>query len=188
MSINIRIKKKSSNNSQKINNRKKKRDIIVIMGISILLLICIFGFVNYSFLYEQGKEALPNIIYGQIDYNSAKYIRGIRRMSIIQLSINGNIYEISSSWYNSHTYSVEELLKALNSGKDVTVTYVSVEKFFWKEIKNEIIGLQIDNIDYLNAEKGIIKLRDTYRFSKNISLIASIVLFLFIIIYAWTLL
>ena len=131
----------------------------------------------------------PIIINGSIDIGSAKYIYGYKTMSVIHLSFKGNNFEISSGWYNSHTYSVDELLNKLNSGVNVKITYLPLKKSpFSQKTINEIIGLQVEDTDYLIAEKGLNKLMETYKLSKNLTLIASIILILIMVIWAWAIL
>ncbi len=182
-------KKRLNRSSQPKDNKKTKNmknGIIILIGLSVVLFICFISFINYRFLYKQAQIASHIVINGSIDDDSAKYIRGHRTMSILRLSIDGNYYEISSSWYNSYTYSIDELLNILNSGNSARITYISLRRnVFSQETKNEIIGLRIENTDYLTVEKGLNKLIETYKLSKNLTLIASIFLILLIIFVAW---
>lgn len=181
-----RLNRSSQLKDNKKNTKNMKNGIIILIGLLVVLFICFISFINYRFLYKQAQIVSPIVINGSIDDGSAKYTRGHRTMSILRLSIDGNYYEISSSWYNSYTYSIDELLNILNSGNSAKITYISLRRnVFSQETKNEIIGLRIEDTDYLTVEKGLNKLIETYKLSKNLTLIASIFLILLIIFVAW---
>lgn len=172
---------KTKNEKQK----DRKKGILIIVFLSFITFVLVACFINYRYKYEQAKKALPVAITGMVDANSAEYHYNRFGTSTLTFSINEINFKIGSSWYNSHTYSMEDLAAMLNTGKEVEITYIRINNIFTTEISNEIIGLRIEDKDCLIAEKGLDIYTDGMRISKNITLITSIILLLFIIIAIW---
>lgn len=178
-------RKRSIDENEQVKKKTTFGEIAVFIFLICLSSILLYGFLNYNSYYKQSTNAMPEVVRGPIDNNSAEFGYSHRIMPTVRFSINGIVYKAPVRCFGgSANNSIQPMLDELNAKDDITVTYVILEKLNFRKEKNyEIIGLQIDNTEYLNSDKGIKELKEDYKFSKNICLISAILMFAFSAVY-----
>ena len=183
-----RRKRKNIGNTSQSKKKYKTGNIFTIVFFICISLLSLYIFIFYNSLYNKAKTSTPSVICGTVDDNSEKFGGSHRVMPTFEFYIDGVRYSAPTKWLESSGKSVQSMLDELNSNKNAEVTYIALPSGpirFFKEDKNEIIGLKIDGTEYLDPGEGSEKQISNYKESKNLCLALTVFIWIVTVIALW---
>ena len=183
-----RRKRKNIGNTSQSKKKYTTRDIFTIVFFICISLLSLYLFIFCNSLYNKVKTSTPSVICGTVDDNSAEFGGSHRVMPTFEFYIDGARYSAPTKWFESSGKSVQSMLDELNSNRNAEVTYIALPSGpirFFKEEKNEIIGLKIDGTEYLDPGEGSEKQISNYKESKNLCLALTVFIWIVTVIALW---
>ena len=181
------MSKDNNGENKQVEKKRMFSETLVFTFLICVSLLLLYGFLYYNSLYTQSKDGVREVLHGPIDEDSAQFGYSHKTAPTVQFSINGTVYKAPTKRFGgSLDNSVQPVIDELNTKTDITVTYMEFVKLNLRREKTcEVIGLKIDDTEYMNPDESINELTEGCKSSKNTCLVFAIIMFVFSAVYFW---